>query len=303
MNLKARILLVSAVALLCFTANAQQVLPLYKTIPNSKPAPNKEYTDQGGNVFKISVPQLIAYPAPANIANKTAVIICPGGGYSGVVLDREGKQTAIALNKVGITCFVLKYRLPDTATMIDPSIGPIQDAQQALKTVRENAAKWNVDPQRIGVMGFSAGGHLASTLGTHFNTAYIENKEHTSLRPDFMMLIYPVISFSDSIGHSDSKHKLLGHHPFEDKVREFSNELHVTPQTPPTFLMHASDDEIVSVKNTLAFYNALLKNNAPAGMHIFAKGHHGFLIEPAKSTFLNYCIAWLRENGWIANAQ
>lgn len=266
--------------------HAQQTIPLYPdTIPNSKPS--------------AAVPQLICYPAKPEIANKTAMVICPGGGYGVLVMDREGIQIADALNKVGVTCFVLKYRLPNTTTMIDPSIGPLQDAQQAIKTIRENAAKWNIDPRKIGIMGFSAGGHLASTAGTHFQTGYIKNEAHTSLRPDFMILIYPVISMLDSLTHPGSKKNLLGPNPPDSTTHKFSNECQVTGETPPTFLMHASDDELVKVSNTIAFYNALLNNAVPAGMHIFAQGRHGFLQEPAKSNYLSYCIAWLRENRWL----
>jgi acetyl esterase/lipase len=234
-------------------------------------------------------------------ANGTAVIICPGGGYVHLAIDHEGYEVARKLNEMGIVAIVLKYRLPSDSTMIDKTIGPLQDAQEAIKLVRENAAAWGVNPNRIGIMGFSAGGHLASTAGTHFTKAVIENKAGTSLRPDFMILGYPVISFSDSIGHRGSRDNLIGHHPSEELIKEYSNELQVTPQTPPTFLVQAGDDKTVNVENSIHFYEALLRNGVPAEMHLYPHGGHGFgLHNPTTNDqWIERLQNWLDANGWL----
>jgi acetyl esterase/lipase len=193
---------------------------------------------------------------------------------------------------------VLKYRLPDDKIMPDKSIGPIEDAQKALLIVKTRAKEWNIDTSKIGVMGFSAGGHLAAFIGTHFNKAYIENTNRVSLRPSFMILVYPVISFTDSLGHLDSRRALIGANPPADRIKLYSNELNVSPDTPPTFLIHAEDDGLVSVKNSTAMFLALQKNKVPAGLHIYPTGQHGFYLEPAKSTWFDYCARWLKEHNW-----
>ncbi len=158
----------------------------------------------------------------------------------------------------GIAAFVLKYRIPESRIMDDPEIGPLQDAQQAIKIVRENAKRWNIDPERLGILGFSAGGHVASTAGTHFQNPEI-NTTNENLRPDFMILIYPVISFQDSIAHMGSREKLIGKAPSKEKIDYYSNELHITRETPPTFLVHAKDDKSVVVENSIRFYKNLKK--------------------------------------------
>ena len=186
-------------------------------------------------VSKVSRPELTVYLPPADKATGSAVIICPGGGYQVIGMLREGHRIAKAFNDLGVAAFVLKYRLPDDNIMTDKSIGPLQDAQKAIMTVRERAGEWNIDPFKIGIMGFSAGGHLASTAGTHFDISFIENKNMTSLRPDFMILIYPVISLTDSLMHRGSRTNLLGKIPDPDKIRFFSGQYNVTRSTPPAF--------------------------------------------------------------------
>jgi acetyl esterase/lipase len=170
---------------------------------------------------------------------------------------------------------VLKYRIPNEQTMINKEIGPVQDAQRAVQLVRENAAQWGIKKDRIGIMGFSAGGHLASTAGTHFQNTYIDNPKGTSLRPDFMILVYPVISFTDSIGHTGSRDNLLGKNPPPEKIKAYSNEQQVTPQTPPAFLVHAKDDG-VKVENSLVFADALKKAGVPVALYLYEKGGHGY---------------------------
>jgi acetyl esterase/lipase len=185
--------------------------------------------------------------------------------------------------------------------MINREIGPLQDAQQAIKLVRDNAKEWNVNPGRIGIMGFSAGGHLASTAGTHYNDIVIPNAEKTSLRPDFMILIYPVISFDDSIGHIGSRDQLIGKTPTAEKIKQYSNELQVTSQTPPTFLVHASDDDAVNPQNSIRFYEALVQHKVPAELHIYQSGGHGFGMKQKSKNelWMERCKNWMEVNGWF----
>jgi acetyl esterase/lipase len=226
-----------------FSANGQTEIPLYPNkIPNSLDVPDQE-TNKDNVVRNVSKPTLTVFLPPSNIANGTAAIVCPGGGYGVLVIDREGYQVAKELNKMGIAAFVLKYRLPSDRIMPDRSAGPLQDAQRA--------SEWKVDPKKIGIMGFSAGGHLAATAGTHYDSSFVSNPNKTSLRPDFMILVYPVISFQDKVGHKGSSANLLGTTPTAQKVRYFSNELQVTASTPPAFLTHAGDDTGTS-KNPLS---------------------------------------------------
>lgn len=259
-------------------AAAQTVIPLYDEIPNSKPSVNKEKSETTDGILRIShvsVPSLTMY-TPPGIATGTAVIICPGGGYGILAASHEGSDVAKLFNEWGVTAFVLKYRLPDDSIMKDKSIGPLQDAQRAIQLVRQNAAKWNIDPHKIGIMGFSAGGHLAATASTHFNKPVIENANNISLRPDFSILAYPVISFTDSLSHIGSRNNLIGKNPSPEKIKEYSNELQVTAQTPPAFLVHASDDKGVKPENSISYYEALLKNNVRAELHLYQNGGHGF---------------------------
>jgi len=288
--------------LICHSMIAQTIIPLYEKVPNSIPSINKEegvITDGILRVSKVSIPTLAMY-TPAAINDKhAAIIICPGGGYARLAASHEGSDVAKVFNDWGITAFVLKYRLPDDTIMIDRSIGPLQDAQRAIQLLRENAANWNIDPNRIGIMGFSAGGHLASTASTHFNKPVIDNPNNVSLRPDFSILLYPVISFTDSLAHMGSRANLIGRNT--EKVIEYSNELQVTSQTPPAFLVHAGDDKTVKVENSIRYYLALQKNNVPAEMHIYPKGGHGFGMNNKTTTdkWMERLKSWLQSNGWL----
>jgi acetyl esterase/lipase len=284
---------------------AQQTIPLYNgPIPNSKPSPNEEKTETDNGIVvvsKISIPALTIFLPPKEKANGTAIIIFPGGGYAVNAIKHEGTDVAKKFNEMGIAAFVVKYRIPNEATMIDKEIGPLQDAQEAIKIVRMRAKEWNINTNRVGIMGFSAGGHLASTAGTHFNKAVIDNKENVSLRPDFMLLIYPVISFQDNIGHIGSRTNLIGKQPAQDKIDYYSNELQVTEKTPPTFLVHASDDDGVNPNNSVVFYQALLKNKVPAELHIYQGGGHGFGMnnKTTKDNWMATCKNWMDANGWL----
>lgn len=239
-------------------AKSQEIIPLYPSdIPNSKRSDGQESEASPGIWKGITNPTLAYFKPEKGKASRAAVLIIPGGGYGVVVYQGEGIQTAKALAQQGVAAFVLKYRLPSDEIMVDKKIGPLQDAQQAIMTVRENAEKWGIDKSRIGVMGFSAGGHLAATLATHFEKPLIENRNHTSLRPDFQILVYPVISMQDSLTHSGSRDNLLGKNPSSQDIQLFSNELQVKADTPPTYLTHAADDKTVDVDNSIAYFSTL----------------------------------------------
>lgn len=295
-------------ALLCsisLAAEAQTAIPLYNVIPNSKPGPNQEtsITDKVGKVrtYKVSEPTLTVYLPPKHKATGTAVVVVPGGGYALLAIKHEGDDVAKALNEMGIAAFVLKYRLPDDSIMTDRSIGPVQDAQRAIEIVRENAKEYGVKTNKVGIMGFSAGGHLASTAGTHFDTHYIETSSKTNLRPDFMVLIYPVISFTDSLAHKGSRTNLIGANPSEEKIKAFSNELRVTSNTPPTFLVHAKNDKTVIVQNSREFYAACLQHKVPAELYEFEEGGHGFgMINPTSNIkWMDLLQQWLQKNKFL----
>lgn len=229
------------------------------------------------------------------------MIICPGGGYWRVYMYGEGVEVARWLNSLGITAFVLKYRIPSDETMLDKTIGPLQDAQRAIQLVREQADRFGVDTGRVGILGFSAGGHLASTTGTHFLQETIDNRENISLRPNFMVLLYPVISFADSICNMMSRNDLLGKHPDSTEILAFSNERHVTGQTPPTFIMQAENDPGVPVENSIQFYEALVEKHVPAELLIYPGGGHGFGMHNLSTSdeWTDRLKSWLKDNKWI----
>jgi len=296
--------LLTALLLVTMAHAQQQEIPLYDgAIPNSKPAPDRETTDPKNHwsLSLVSHPTLKIFLPEKSKATGTAVVVCPGGGYVHLAMWHEGVEIADSLNAIGIAAFVVKYRLPSDETMIDKTIGPLQDAQRAIQLVRQHAQEWGVDPTRIGIMGFSAGGHLASTAGTHFAKARIDNPDNISLRPDFMILLYPVISFSDSIAHHGSRDNLIGPNLTPGKVNEYSNEWQVTPQTPPTFLVHAGDDQTVKVANSIHFYEALQQNKVPSEMHIYPHGGHGFGLhnKTTSDSWFDRLKTWLNDNDWL----
>ncbi|GAT63455.1 alpha/beta hydrolase [Paludibacter jiangxiensis] len=269
------------------SVGAQEIIPLYNgVVPNSKTAETTLVKESFGNGMyrNVTTPTLEVFLPEKGKETGAAVVICPGGGYSVIVYSGEGVMNAKELAKNGVAAFVLKYRLPDDAIMNDKSIGPLQDAQQAIKVVRENAAKWGVNPNKIGIMGFSAGGHLASTEATHFKKALIDNANNTSLRPDFQVVVYPVISMQEKLTHRDSRTQLLGNSPKQETVDLFSNELQVDATAPPAYITHAADDRTVDVDNSIGYFEALRHNKVPVEMHIYPKGGHGFVF---------------RQQGWM----
>ncbi|WP_448702387.1 alpha/beta hydrolase [Mucilaginibacter sp. AW1-3] len=277
---------------------AQQTASLYSgAIPNSRQGslPELPVHLNPGLVYRVITPQLEIYLPPKDQATGIAVIICPGGSYKVLTYEAEGVRTAKELSKHGIAAFVLKYRLPDDSTMVDKKIGPLQDAQQAIKLVRENARLWGVDTCRVGMMGFSAGGHLAASAATHFQHALIENKNKTNLRPDFLILVYPVISMQDSLTHIDSRINLLGKHPSKSVIDLFSNELQVDHNTPPTYITHAGDDKLVDVDNSIVFYERLRHNNVSAQLMLYPKGGHGFVLGLPAEVWLDPIYQWIKS--------
>jgi acetyl esterase/lipase len=234
--------------------------------------------------------------------NGTAVIVAPGGSYGALASNHEGRQVANWMNALGVTAFVLKYRLgPRYHHPIE-----LGDAQRAIRIVRSRSKEWGVAPDRVGMMGFSAGGHLASTAGTHFdrgNAGAADPIDRASSRPDFLVLGYPVISFQPAIVHAGSLRNLLGENPDPKLVEGLSNELQVTVETPPTFLFHTTTDQTVPVENSVLFYLALRKAGVPGELHVFANGPHGVglaLSDPALSEWPTALANWLRGRGLLA---
>ncbi len=251
-------------------------------------------------ITKVDKPDIAVYlPSKKNATGK-AVIILPGGGYNILAYHWEGTDIARWLNSKGIAAIVLKYRLPHTKNNIVQHLSPLLDAKRAIRLTRYNAGKWNINKNEIGVMGFSAGGHLASTLGTHFdkdNNFITDSIDSISCRPDFMILMYPVITFKEPFLHRGSRHFLIGDSPDTSLVNYFSNELHVSKNTPPTFLVHAGDDQSVPVENSLIFYGQLKKYSVPTEMIIYPEGGHGFSLAIGNehlATWTDRCIEWIK---------
>jgi len=282
--------------------SAQEIIPLYQgNIPNSKEISGTSVgeTFESGMYRNVYKPTLEIYLPEREKATGAAVVICPGGGYSVVVYQGEGISTAKEFAKNGIAAFVLKYRLPDDSRMNDKSIAPLQDAQQAIKLVRENAAKWGVDPHKIGIMGFSAGGHLASTEATHYEKSLIENPNNTSLRPDFQILVYPVISMQENLTHGGSRSQLLGNTPSKETVAFFSNELQVSDDTPPAYITHTADDNVVDVDNSIGYFEALRHHKIPVEIHIYPKGGHGFVF--GRKGWMEPLFQWFVDSKMFTN--
>ncbi|MFH5884636.1 alpha/beta hydrolase [Halalkalibaculum sp. DA3122] len=257
--------------------------------------PNAEgETDQDNPTLTVFLPE-------KSSANGTGVVIFPGGGYAHLAMEKEGYKVARWLNEQGVAAFVVKYRLG--MRYHHPS--PLNDAQQAIRTVRAHADKWGVQKDKLGILGFSAGGHLASTAGTHFDMGdprAADSVERQSSRPDFMVLVYPVVTMQMDYTHQGSRRHLLGNDPDRQLVEYLSNEKQVTGQTPPAFIIHGTNDTAVPVQNSLQFYEALLEHEVPAEMHLFEDGPHGFGLapdDPELSTWTTLCENWMRSRELI----
>jgi acetyl esterase/lipase len=262
--------------------NAQDtILPIWtKAIPNQIETEEKEIKISN-DILRYSLvqePTIEIFLPAKRAATGKAVLIFPGGGYQFLAYDWEGTDVAKFLNAKGIAAIVVKSRLPNSKALIAPHIVPLQDAQRAMRLTRANAEKWNIHKDEIGIIGFSAGGHLASSLGTQYDKVVYKHQDSIdkiSARPDFMALVYPVITMK-ALTHQGSKNSLLGENPSEAKVEAFSNETQVTANTPPTFLVHATDDSAVPVENSLLFYAALKAQKIAVSLFIYPKGGHGF---------------------------
>lgn len=279
-------------------APSPEVMPLYDgPIPNAKAVADEEALIRPGIVEKVSKPTLKVFLPAKSKANGSGVIIFPGGGYTSLWTGDQGDKVAEEFQDHGYGAFVVKYRLPSDRTMEDKSVGPLQDAEQSILLVRRHAAEWKINTAKIGVIGFSAGGHLASTLGTHFSKSYIANPDRVSLRPDFMILVYPVISMDSKIAEMGSRKALLGEHPDPANVQLFSNETQVTDETPPTLILHAADDHLVDVDNSILFFEALRRHEVPVKMVIFERGDHGLFPLP-RDDWQAIIFKWLDDNHW-----
>jgi acetyl esterase/lipase len=279
------------------------ILPLWEGDPPNYKASGEVMKSDTTNIVRLSLVQhpdiAVFLPSKSN-ATGEAVVICPGGGYHILAYDWEGSDIARWFSSRGIAAMVLKYRLPDSKSNIVPHKTPLMDAQRAFRMVRYHAESWNIDPGMIGIMGFSAGGHLASTLSTHFDKGdpgHTDPVERISCRPDFSILVYPVISFTEEFSHSGSRTALLGKDPDPKLVRYYSNELQVTSETPPAILIHSGDDGGVPVQNSLAYYGALFEKAIPAEIHVYPYGGHGYSLAIGKghlATWPDRVLEWIQ---------
>lgn len=317
MRFKAAVLLIAVSSLLTLPAISSAFEPLeirlwQTTAPGSEGAVAvKETFEERGTVENpnrringVTVPTITLYRPTKETNTGAAFIIIPGGGYSGVVIDKSGHDIARFLNTIGITGIVLKYRLPRPEGFVFDHDVPLRDAARAMRLSRHHAGEWGLDPNRIGVMGFSAGGHLASTLATRFdrvNADLDDPVNHVSARPDFQVLVYPVISFQESITHSGSRRNLIGENPSMDLVNLYSNELQVTVDTPPAFLVSTYDDK-VKAENSLLYFKALRTVKVPAEIHIYEEGGHGYGIIPTGkpvSSWHHRMAEWMKQRGLL----
>tara|TARA_B100001057_G_scaffold473981_1_gene539042 strand:- start:2674 stop:3639 length:966 start_codon:yes stop_codon:yes gene_type:complete len=262
-----------------------------------------DYNSTGRTFKKVADPQIWYFPSSSKNTNKPAVLVMPGGGYYDLWFDKEGVDVAKWLNNIGVTAFVLKYRLPHWESKDCRSKVALMDAQRAMRIIRSNAKKWGINPNKIGVLGFSAGGHLASTISTHHDNglskSLIEIEKNTSSRPDFTVLIYPVLTMQNSPAtHFGSRENLIGKIPTKEYVDYFSNELQVKADTPPAIMIHTNEDSDVPPENSVLYYLALRKYNIPAAIHIWEKGEHGLAFGKEGNSFKSWahiCEEWMIE--------
>jgi acetyl esterase/lipase len=287
-------------------ADSQEFIPLWPD--GNKPNANgKKITDSLFNerIWRVATPGVYAFVVPKSENKGTAVLICPGGGYERLSHLYNGFNLAKWYNSIGVNAFVLIYRLPHQQDLQQRQLAPLQDAQRAMRLIRANASKWNIKTDKIGVMGVSAGGHVASTLGTHFEDVSSVNDylDTFSYRSNFMILLSPVISMG-KYAHPGSKKYFIGPDSTKQMIEKYSNELQVSVATPPTFIVHAFNDSSVKVQNSLFFYNALIDKNVNASIHIFPQGGHGIRLDDnpgSTDLWLNLLELWLKETGFAAS--
>ncbi|WP_114782624.1 alpha/beta hydrolase [Botryobacter ruber] len=289
-------------------ARAQEFIPLWPEgkMPNSKGLVLKD-SIVNERIHQVGVPGMYAFITSKEENKGSAVVICPGGGYERLAYNISGFQLAKWFNTIGINAFVLNYRLPNSRDLKERHLGPLQDAQRAMRVIRANAATWKIDPERVGVQGSSAGGHLASTLGTLTDdvSAIGDALDKESFKPDFMILVSPVINL-DTYAHAGSKRNLLGEKPSKKLVEKFSTEKQVTAATPPAFLVHAFNDKSVNVRNSLLFYEALLDKNIPSSLHVFPQGGHAIALRNnpgSTNIWTSICELWLHEMGFTPDLE
>ena len=299
----AKIGLLICITIFYMSTALAQYQPLYKTIPNNIPSKNQESESDTVGILiveKVSIPSYQYFRVANDNQKRPCVIICPGGGYTILAAGHEGTDVAKYFNNIGVNAIVLKYRIPNDANQIDKSIAPLQDAQQAILLARTNAGNWGIDKNKIGIMGFSAGGHLASSLATHYNDVKIEYPTKVSLRPDFQILIYPVISFGPE-GHEGSRINLIGN-ANDEKTKKaidyFSSEKQITKDAPIAFLVHSKDDDVVPVANAIHYYDNLIAHKVPAELYLYEKGAHGYGMKNPTSEIVWTSVmkTWLQKN-------
>lgn len=296
--------LILALFILTLTVSAQEFIPLWEKgkMPNSKGGDLKDDI-RGERIYQVGTPGMYAF-FPSSQENKgAAVLICPGGGYERLAYVISGMQLAKWFNSIGISAFVLNYRLPNSPDLKEREIAPLQDAQRAMRVVRANAEKWQIKPDKIGVLGTSAGGHLAANLGTATEdfAKTGDESDKQSFAPNFMILISPVISMGE-YAHQTSRKNLLGANPSKELIEKYSIEKQVTAQTPAAFIVHAADDKVVSPRNSLMFYGALVDKNIGASLHIFPRGGHSIALRNnpgSTETWTQLCEMWLIEMNLI----
>lgn len=285
-------------------ADSQEFIPLWPD--GNKPNANgKKVTDSLFNerIWQVATPGIYAFVVPKSENKGTAVLICPGGGYERLSHLYNGFNLAKWYNSIGVNAFVLIYRLPHQQDLQQRQLAPLQDAQRAMRLIRANASKWNIKTDKIGVMGVSAGGHVASTLGTHFEDVSSVNDplDTISYRANFMILLSPVISMG-KYGHPGSKKYFIGPDSTKQMIEKYSNELQVSSATPPTFIVHALNDSSVKVQNSLFFYNALIGKNVNASIHIFPQGGHGIRLDDnpgSTDLWMNLLELWMKEMRFV----
>ena len=287
-----------------FQTSAQEFIPLWpeKKMPNTKGLAVKD-SIANERIYKVGTPGMYAFFPSAQENKGAAVIICPGGGYERLAYIISGWQLAKWFNTMGISAFVLNYRLPNSPDLKERHLGPLQDAQRAMRLIRAHAGKWGIKRDKVGILGTSAGGHLAATLGTHLTdvSAIGDSLNKVTFRPDFMILISPVINLG-TYAHAGSRKNLLGPNPAAELLKRYSLEQQVSAATPPAFLVHAANDKSVSPRNSLLFYQALLEKNIPASLHIYPQGGHAIALRNnpgSTETWTELCERWLIETGFL----